>query len=356
MIDTFKVFAIFAFLLACHPAFACTDFQLKAGDGSLVCGRSMEWAQPMRSKLRYHRRGESFQSKAPNGKTGRQWHSTFGYVAADAYDLDTAVDGMNEKGLSYSALWLPGTTYQTVPAGNEDKAVDALDLGAYILGRFDTVADAVAELKRNYIWCSSITEMGGVPTLHIALHDSTGNNAVIEFIDGQQKIYDNPNGVLTNAPTFDWHLTNLGNYIHIDAANPKPVIVAGTVLAPPGQGSGFLGIPGDWTPPSRFVRATAMRAFAKQPAKAADAVTLAAHILNSVDIPIGAIRADKDGIDYSDYTQWALIKDLTNKKLFYRGYNNLNLRSLDLKETDWQSGAMPTPIVIDDNAVVNSAK
>ena len=335
---------IIALLCFASPALGCTDFQIKTADGAFVCGRSMEWGTPLRSKLRFHQRGESVQSQSPSGKPGQKWTSRYGYVAADAYDVDTAVDGMNEEGLVFSALWLPGTVYQQVPAGSESSAIDFLQLGSWVLGNFKTVDEAVAAIQRHYIWCSPIKEMGGTPTLHIALHDAKAANAVIEFIDGQQKIYDNPNGVLTNAPTFDWHQTNLRNYIHIDAANPKPVIVAGTVLAPPGQGSGFLGIPGDWTPPSRFVRATAMLAFAK-PAPNADAgVTLAAHILNAVDIPKGAIRENSSAEANSDYTQWAIIKNVTAKKLYYRSYNDLSLRVIDLSKIDWSAKQPYRPI------------
>lgn len=329
--------ATFCLLVCQHSASACTDFQVQATDGAYIYGRSMEWAQPLRSKLRFHYRGETVQSGAPNGQPGQKWTTKFGYVAADAYDIDTAVDGMNEQGLVFSALWLPGTVYQDVPAGSETAAIDALQVGGWLLGNFSTVDEALTELRRHYIWCSPIKEMGGVPTLHIALHDSSGKNAVIEFVDGKQKIYDNPNGVLTNAPTFDWHTTNLRNYIHVNATNPSPVIVAGTVLTPPGQGSGFLGIPGDWTPPSRFVRATAMLAFARRPSVFADGVILAEHILNAVDIPIGAVRDGAGTSAHTDYTQWALIKDATNKKLYHRSYNDLSLRAVDLQKVDWSS-------------------
>lgn len=322
-----------ALFTSSQAASACTDFQLRAADGSVICGRSMEWADPLGSQLRFQARGQR------NG-------NKFGFIEANAYDMDAIVDGMNEQGLSFDALWLPGTVYQTPPAGAEEKTIDALQLGGWMLGNFATVDEALTALRQRYVVCSPIRQLGGVPTLHIALHDATGKNAVIEFVDGQQRIYDNPNGVLTNAPTFDWHMTNLRNYIHVDAANPKPIIVAGTVLAPPGQGSGFLGIPGDWTPPSRFVRATAMRAFAKQPATARDGAILAAHILNAVDIPKGAIRDNLGGKLTTDYTQWTVVKDLTNKKLWYRGYNDLAPKSVDLSKINWE-GKMPSPLTMD---------
>jgi choloylglycine hydrolase len=339
---------LLAFIVSsCATAQACTDFQLQSTDGAYISGRSMEWGQPLASKLNFHTRGETHQTLAQSGKPGSRWTSHYGYVAADAYGVDTVVDGMNERGLVFSALWMPGSVYQNVAKNEEADAIDFIDLGANLLGTCSSVDEAVTVLRSHRIWCSPIKQMGGAPTLHLALHDASGKNAVIEFINSEQKMYDNPNGVLTNAPTFDWHQTNLRNYIHIDASNPKPVIVAGTVLEPPGQGSGFLGIPGDWTPPSRFIRATAMRSFAKPVATADEAVTLAAHILNAVDIPIGAIRDGKGNLAQSDYTQWAMIKDSTNKKLYYRGYNDLSLKLVDLNQIDWSKPAMPASLPLD---------
>ncbi|MBX9772749.1 MAG: choloylglycine hydrolase family protein [Candidatus Obscuribacterales bacterium] len=328
-----------ALLASTVPAFACTDFQIKTKDGSVIIGRSMEWAVDMKSQLRVHARAEDRTSRSPDGKPATKWQSKYGYVAADAYDLDIVVDGMNEKGLSAEFLWLPEyTTYQTVLAKDSKSALEAGDLGHWILGNFATVADVKANLGRVRVWCKSYEQLGGIPTMHLALHDAKGNNAVLEFIDGQQKFYENPNGVLTNAPPFEWQSINLRNYLTLKPANPAPIEVRGTVLAPPGQGAGFLGIPGDWTPPSRFVRTSAMVNFAKPVEKSTDGVILAEHILNAVDIPIGDVRAKAGDVDHCDYTQWIIIKDLTNNVVYFRSYENQNLRSIDLRRIDLAAG------------------
>ncbi|MBX9876965.1 MAG: choloylglycine hydrolase family protein [Candidatus Obscuribacterales bacterium] len=321
------------------PAVACTDFQVKTKDNSVIIGRSMEWAVDLKSQLRVHARGEDHTSRTPDGKAALKWLSKYGYVAADALDIDVAIDGMNEKGLSVGALWLPEyTTYQTVAPKDNKITLDALDLGHWILGNFSTVAEVKANLPKVKVWCKPLEQLGGISTMHFALHDAKGNNAVLEFVDGQQKFYDNPNGVLTNAPPFDWQSINMRNYLTLKPANPTSIEVRGTVLAPPGQGSGFLGVPGDWTPPSRFVRTIAMVNFAKPVDKALDGVILAQHILNAVDIPVGDVRAKPGDLDHCDYTQWALIKDLANNVMYFRTYENQNLRSIDLKRLDLNAG------------------
>lgn len=84
-----------------------------------------------------------------------------------------------------------------------------------------------------------------------------GNSLVIEHVEGELKVYDNLIGVMTNSPTFDWHLTNLRNYVSLSPNNPRPVTVEGVKGTGFGQGGGMLGLPGDYSPPSRFVRTVA---------------------------------------------------------------------------------------------------
>ena len=113
---------------------------------------------------------------------------------------------------------------------------------------------------------------------------------MIEYVDGELHTYDNPIGVITNSPTFDWQQTNLRNYINLSTVNASPLTIDGVTLAPFGQGSGMMGLPGDFTPPSRFVRAVALSQDAVPGQDAEATVKVAFHILDSFDIPLGAVR------------------------------------------------------------------
>lgn len=325
--------------LSTHKATGCTDFQIETTGNNVIVGRSMEWGLNLKSHIRVQPRGQERVSQTPDGKSGVSWKSKYGFVGIDSNGMDVTVDGLNEKGLSLGCLWLPGTTYQDVAYNQADKAINVTDLGTWILGNFATTEEVKTAIGDIRVWAKPVAECGGIPTMHLALHDATGASAVVEFINGEQKIYDNPNGVLTNAPTFDWHRINLRNYVHLSARNAQPIELKGSVLAPPGQGSGFLGIPGDWTPPSRFVRTTAMLAFAKPVSTAKEAVNLAQHILNAVDIPIGDISDKQGNVEHNDYTQWIVVKDLTNKITYFRSYDNLTLRAIDLNRLDFAEGS-----------------
>jgi choloylglycine hydrolase len=304
----------------------------------------MEWGADLHSQIWLYPRGQSRSSQSPLGKIGATWVSQYGYLGVDCNNMPWVVDGLNEKGLSVGLLWLPGSIYQAVPTSEPSTAISVVDLGHYLLGNCKTVEEVKAKISNLKVWAPSLKDWGGIPTAHLALHDAQGNSAVVEFTDGQQKYFENRCHVLTNAPTFDWQETNLRNYIHLSPTSSKPVAIGGSVLSAPGQGAGFLGLPGDWTPPSRFVRTTAMLAFAKQTNNAKEGVNLALHVLNAVDIPLGDIRSRFDSFEHSDYTQWIVVKDLTNSVLYFRSYDNLNLHYIDLKKLHFEEGNKPQKI------------
>jgi len=144
-------------------------------------------------------------------------------------------------------------------------------------------------------------------------------------------------GVLTNTPKFEWQVTNLSNYINLTAVNKDPLSFDGSVLHPTGQGSGMLGIPGDWTPPSRFVRISLFKNFVTKTLTAEQNQNLAFHLLNTVDIPYGGVRS-VSGKNF-DFTQWAVVKDLSNNIFSYRTYLDLNIKTIKLdNEKDMLKG------------------
>ncbi|MDD2752271.1 MAG: linear amide C-N hydrolase, partial [Candidatus Omnitrophica bacterium] len=174
-------------------------------------------------------------------------------------------------------------------------------------------------------------------------------NLAIEFIEGEVQVHDNPVGVMTNRPDFGWQINNLRNYINLDAHDKKDRVLNGLKIEPTGVGSGMLGLPGDWTPPSRFVR-LAYSLDAALPAKnAKEAVNLAEHLLNSVDIPKGAIKENPAPfITLEGNAEWVVIKDLTNLDLYYKTYNNTSWKKVDLKNFKLAPGAPRRSIAIID--------
>lgn len=316
--------------------FACTDFIIQGEKGSIINGRSMEFGTDLQSQIVISPKGIFTQSTYANGKKGMTWKSRYAYLGLNAFGLNLIVDGMNEKGLAMGALWFPETKYPQVKEANADSVISLMEFGSWILGSFSSLNEVKQALQTVQIWPQEVPQVKGVPPLHFSFHDADGSSMAVEFVNGKMNIYDNKVGVLTNSPAFPWHVTNLRNYINLSAINKNPVTLDGSVLSPTGQGSGLLGIPGDWTPPSRFVRIAVFKNFIQKAKNAARNANLAFHLLNTVDIPYGGVRNSKD--EDFDYTQWVVVKDLTNRKLYWRTYDNLNIREIDLDEAVQKAG------------------
>ena len=125
-------------------------------------------------------------------------------------------------------------------------------------------------------------------------------------------------------------MTNLRNYVNLTATNLPPLNLGGITLAQFGQGSGLRGLPGDFTPPSRFVRAVAFSQSAIQSDTASQPVLQAFHILNNFDIPYGAVRDTAGGQVHAEFTTWTSASDLKNLRWYFRTFGDQSIRSVDL--------------------------
>lgn len=324
---------------------ACTDFLLTARDGTVVNGRSMEFAQPMASLIVVHPRGERIESMAPGGKPGLAWTSKYGYVLMTSEGREGPNDGLNEQGLSVGFLWFPETRYQAIAPDESGRAIEILEVASWILGNFATVDAVKPALAGVRIWGQKNPLLKGIPPLHIALHDAKGKSLVIEFADGEMNVYDNPIGVLTNSPAFPWQIANLRNFVNLTAVDAEAVSMNGVVIVPTGHGSGMRGLPGDATPPSRFVRAVFHTQNAVPTSDASGALNLALHVLNAVDIAKGTDRLS-GSTQMGDFTQWTVVKNLTNRILYFRSYRDLSPKSIDLKRLDFSPGAPSASIAV----------
>ena len=206
-------------------------------------------------------------------------------------------------------------------------------MGSWILENHASV-DEVRQAIGDIVVAEVVLDAWGfAPPAHYVVHDASGNSIVIEYVDGKLNVHDNPLGLMSNTPAFDWHMTNLRNYVNFSLTNVSPVKLGAVTLKPLGQGSGMLGLPGDFTPPSRFVRAAAFSQSVLPSATGEDAVIQAFHILNNFDIPKGAARdekKDENGNILADYTTWTSANDLKAKRFYFRTYDNSQIRMVDL--------------------------
>lgn len=328
---------------ATPSAFGCTGIRIKPGDGSVIFARTLEFADDLHSNIIVIPRGTDFTGTAPGGKSGVRWQAKYGTVGTNGFGLPAIIDGVNEKGLAVGLFYFPGyAKYQEVNETTAAKTLAPWELGAYFLANCASVREAVEAVKGVRVGEVVQKDMGFVPPCHYIVNDSSGQCVVLEYVEGELHVHDNPLGVMSNSPTFDWHLTNLRNYVNLSVTNVPPVDVAGITLPGFGQGSGMLGLPGDFTPPSRFVRAVAFSQSALPVATAEEGVLQAFHILNQFDIPKGAARGVEHGKAVADYTLWTSVSDLKNRRYYFRTFDNSRIRMVDLMKLDLDAKGIKT--------------
>jgi choloylglycine hydrolase len=320
---------------------ACTGIKLVAKDNSYVNGRTLEFGIQLDTSAVIIPRGYSFVGTTPIGQ-GMSYQSKYACVGAITFDDISILDGINEKGLTVGTFYFPGfAKYSQINSENLSKALSPLEFPNWIVSQFATVEEVKAALANVTIAETTNPNWGSMPPpLHYIVYDKMGKCLVIEPIDGQLKTYDNKLGVFTNSPSFDWHMTNLRNFINLTTFSANPVTLSGVSLSPLGQGSGMVGLPGDFTSPSRFVRAAIFSATAIPPANAEDAVFQAFHILNQFDIPLGASREKNNGKIYTDYTMITSVKDPQSLKYYFKTYEDQSIRYIDLNKFDWNAKAV----------------
>jgi choloylglycine hydrolase len=320
---------------------ACTGITLKATDGSVVFGRTLEWGSfDLMSRLTVIPRGYKYATHMPDGKTGLSWQGKYGVVGIDAVEKDIVVEGMNEKGLAVGLFYHPGfAEYQEYDAAQAAQSLSPTDVGQYLLTSFATVDEVRDALGKVRVVPVVEPALGFAPPVHFIVTEPSGKAIVIEYLKGEMKIFDAPLGVIANAPSYDWHETNLRNYINL-----SPVALPGKKIEdlnfrPLGGGSGMIGLPGDFTPPSRFVRAVAFSKTARPTATGDETIYEIFRILDNFNVPLGASEGTGDdktqGMRSS--TIWTSASDTNNKVFYYHTQHNRRVRMVDLKKIDFGS-------------------
>ncbi len=322
-------------VLGNRPAAACTGIRILPKDGAVIYARTLEFAADFHSDVVVVPRGMDYVGSTPGDKPGLHWQSKYASVGANAFELPVIIDGLNEKGFAVGTFYLPGyAKYETLGPKDLDRALAPWELPLFLLGTCGSVPEAVAAAREVRVVEVVEKHMGLTPPVHFVLHDAAGRCAVLEYIDGTLRVHANPLGVITNSPTFDWHLTNLCNYVNLTVNNVPPVDLAGLKFSGFGQGTGMLGLPGDFTPPSRFVRAVAFSHSALPVDTAYEGVLQAFHILNQFDIPKGSARSSENGHVITDYTLWTSVSDLKNLRYYIHTFENRRIRMVDLSRLD----------------------
>ena len=338
-------------LFGLNPLSACAGITLKAKDGAVVFGRTMEWGSfDLKLRLVIVARGHATHSTLADGKKGLSWTTKFGAVGLDAVEKDFIVDGMNEVVLVVDVFYHPGfAEYPKSDLGDAGQSLGCLDLCGYLLTTCATVEELRQALSKIAVVGVVVTAIGIVPPDQLIVTDPSGKSIVIEFTKGVTSLHDAPLGVITNAPNVDWHITNFRNYIKLSPVALPDKKIEELNFAPLGGGSGMIGLPGDFTPPSRFVSATVFAKSARPTPDCPETMYELFRILDNFNIPLGA--ADGEGAASSrgvrSSTLWTTGYDTKNRVMQDHTMNNRRIRQLDLKKIGFANPKVLTHIPLD---------
>lgn len=336
----------------------CTSLIYKDAAGKPYFGRTLELTVSLPYQVAHIPAGFKFSSKT-NTNAALDYEAQHAFVAITMTDrLPTAdapvgiadlkvLEGLNDKGLTFSLLSYPAAAGQQTAVEATKAVLSASDLGSWVLSQFDSVAAVKTALEQQPVLLQPLAILGGVVSpFHYVAHDQSGAALVIEFDNGQMRLYDNPVGVMTNGPRFDWHLTNLNNYTFLSNVDKSTATFGSYNASQPDSGIATQGLPASNTSVGRFVRAVYYAHFTEKAATPDLAILTVGHIMNnfdrargvSIDYPesetanleVKGLQADTSTPYATEFTSWTSLSDLDRKLFHVRGYGSLNYAAIDL--------------------------
>ena len=330
-----KALAAVIMAAGAQQAAACTGITLHAADGACVPARTIEWGgSDLASRYVIVPRGHRQTSYVPGGaKQGMEFTARYGYVGLAVEQEEFVAEGLNEAGLSAGLFYFPRYgEYEPYSEAVRTTSIADLQLVSWILGSCKTVDEVKAAVAGAHV----VAVDPRASTAHWRFTDATGRQVVLEITDGKARFFESSLGVLTNSPGYEWQLTNLNNYVNLLPGTAAQNNLGALTLTSFGAGSGFLGLPGDVTPPSRFVRAALYQTATPLADTADEAVRQCFQILNNFDIPIGIETArGQQPADLPSATQWTSATDIRNGRIYYRTMRNSAIRCIDLRAIDF---------------------
>lgn len=279
----------------------------------VMTARSMDWKSDIGSNMWILPRNVARHGAA--GPKSIQWTAKYGSVVASGYDICTT-DGVNEKGLVTNLLWLVESEYPEIKKSTQPQLSIAL-WAQYVLDNYATVAETVAALEQTpfIVVSSQVPGESRLATVHLSISDTTGDSAIVEYINGEQVIHhDRRYQVMTNSPTFDQQLALNTYWEHI----------GGTTM-----------LPGTNRAADRFARASFYINAIPQQGSVEYSLASVFSVIRNASVPFGLTTAEEPNISS---TRWRTVVQHRQLRYFFESAVSPNIFWIDLKEIDFGDG------------------
>lgn len=235
-------------------------------------------------------------------------------------------EAVNEKGLGMAGLNFVGNAkYRPEQAGRDNIAT--FEFIPWILGGCATVREARALLERINLTDTAFDEKLPPSQLHWLIADRS-ESITVESVEEGVKVYENPVGVLTNNPPFDKQLFALNNYMHLSPKAPRNLFSDKLQLQCYSRGMGALGLPGDLSSQSRFVRVAFVKMNSVSGDSEEESVSQFFHILGSVDQQRGCCEVEENKYEITIYTSCC---NADKGIFYYTTYDNHQITAVDMR-------------------------
>lgn len=307
----------------------CIDFRSK----DFYFGRNLDLEYNFGEKVVITPRDYLFELK--NGSKLKTKYAIMGMATVvNSYPL--YADAVNENGLCMAGLYFPGNAVYNKEI-EQNINIASFELIPWVLGNFSNITELKKELNNLNIIDAKFNENLPAAQLHWMISDED-ESIVLEQVEDGLKIYDNPFGVLTNNPPFDYHKINISNYMNLSCKYPENRFTDKIDLDVFGQGISMIGLPGDVTPPARFVRAAFNKSNSVECSNENEAISQFFHILDSVATIKGTVLTKENKLDMTTYSSCInASKGIYYFKTYYDSqinavkFNEKNINSKELE-------------------------
>jgi choloylglycine hydrolase len=288
----------------------CSGIRIICKDGSVLLCRTLEFGMELLYNI----------SKTKN---------IIGITTDDYY-----LDGVNKNGLCVMTFYFPGFNQyvdkSTISRTENDEIVQlmSLEVTNYLLENTKSIIDIKKIASKIRVTTEKYKKFNMIMPVHWFCADKSGDCIMLECINGVPTVYDNKLGICANSPTYPEHLISLQAFPEFSKYDNEKKTIS--------EGTGMLGLPGDFTSISRFIRLNVFQEFHNEPKNVLDGVATSFHILNNFDIVKGFVVNKKTGIE--EFTQYTAVYDLTNFDGWFKAYGEQIIRNIHIpKKTFFNS-------------------
>ncbi len=253
-------------------------------------------------------------------------------MIVDNYPL--FAEAVNEKGLYMAGLNFPEIAKYNKSNESLDN-ISVVEIIPFILCKALNVEEAKVILNQTNITDTPFMPSLPIPTLHFIISDEN-TSIVVECTEAGMNIYENKTGIMTNNPTFDMQMHNLKNYMHLSNRNPVNTMTDEITLSHYCMGMGALGLPGDYSSQSRFVKAYFLKANAVAMETESASIAQMFHMLNAVSMVRGSVMEGENW----DITVYSCCINATKGTYYYKTYDSSMISAVSMHKEDLNSNEL----------------